>query len=380
MKILDRYVLITFLKNYVISLTVLVGMYVMMDMVFHFNDLISVQSNTAAGGGNGVLSAMFAVGNYYFFQAFQIFVQLSGIIPVVAAAFTLLRLSRFNELTAFLSAGVPLLRIAVPITIASVLLNALLIADQEFVLPRMIPQLTRKPDEVYTAPQQVFQIKSMQVDQHSLLVAARYHPPTGGEEPFMEDIDVLERNDNLQPMAHLFAASAEWEPARHDWKLTGGHRVTGLLPNESPSPEQPVDYYKGDVTPEEISLYHSSAYVELLSTSRINELLNRPKSYGAAGLYKVKHLRVTQPFMNVILVLLAIPMVLTHDPKMLKTAAAKCLMLTGLAMGSVFVAQQMASNPPAGNVWISAWPALMAWSPILIFGPLAALLLDRVPT
>ena len=46
MKILDRYVLITFLKNYVISLTVLVGMYVMMDMVFHFNDLITV--NTAA--------------------------------------------------------------------------------------------------------------------------------------------------------------------------------------------------------------------------------------------------------------------------------------------------------------------------------------------
>ncbi len=84
--------------------------------------------------------------------------------------------------------------------------------------------------------------------------------------------------------------------------------------------------------------------------------------------------------MNVILVLLAIPMVLTHDPKMLKTAAAKCLMLTGLAMASVFVAQQRASHPPAGIVWISAWPALMAWSPIFIFGPIAAWLLDRVRT
>jgi len=380
MKILDRYVLITFLKNYVISLTVLVGMYVMMDMVFHFNDLITVNTAAATGAGSGVFAAIYAIGNYYFFQAFQIFVQLSGVIPVVAAAFTLLRLSRFNELTAFLSAGVPLLRVAVPITIAAVVLNGLLMVDQEWVLPRMIPQLTRKAEDLSQPSVTWFAIKSMQVDQHSLLVAARYHPPTGGEEPFMEDIDVLERNDNLQPVAHLFASSAEWEPARHDWKLTGGHRVTGLLPNQMPSPEQPVEYYKGDVTPEEISLYHSSAYVELLSTSRINELLNRPKSYGAAGLYKVKHLRVTQLFMNVILVLLAIPMVLTHDPKMLKTAAAKCLMMTGLAMGSVFVAQQMASNPPAGNVWISAWPALMAWSPILIFGPLAALLLDRVPT
>jgi lipopolysaccharide export system permease protein len=379
-KILDRYVLITFLKNYVISLTVLVGLYIMMDMVFHFNDIISVQQGAAAGAAGGTFAAIYAVVNFYFYQAFLIYVQLSGIIPVVAAAFTLLRLSRFNELTAFLSAGVPLLRVAVPITVAAVFLNALLIVDQELVLPHMISQLSRKNADLYVASVPWFPIRAMQVDRNSLLLAARYHPAVGGEQPYMEDIDLLERDDNLEPVAHLYAAGAEWNPIRRDWKLTAGYRITGLRPHETPSEEKQVDYYKGDVTPDEIALYHSSEYVELLSTSRINELLARPKSYGAAGLYKVKHLRVTQPFMNVILVLLAIPMVITHDPKMLKTAAMKCLILTGLAMGSVFVAQQMAANPPAGNVWISAWPALMAWSPILIFGPLAALLLDRVRT
>ncbi len=259
MKILDRYVLITFLKNYVISLTVLVGMYVMMDMVFHFNDIVTVPSGAASGAGAGVLAAMRAVVTYYFFQSFQIFVQLSGVIPVVAAAFTLLRLSRFNELTAFLSAGVPLLRVAVPITVAAVLLNILLIADQELVLPRLINELTKKPEEMYIAPTVGFPIKSMQVDQHSLLVAAWYHPAVGGEQPFMEEIDVIERDDNLQPAAHLFADAAEWDPVHRNWKLTGGHRVTNLVSHQTPSPEQPVAYYKGDVTPEEIAAFITAA-------------------------------------------------------------------------------------------------------------------------
>ena len=211
MKILDRYVLVTFLKNYVISLTVLVGLYITMDMVFHFNDIISVGNAPSVGSG-GAFGAIYAIVNYYFYQAFYIFVQLSGIIPVVAAAFTLMRLSRFNELTAFLSAGVHLLRVALPIAIAAVLLNGLLIVDQELILPHMIPQLSRKNAELYVASVPWFPIRAMQVDRNSLLLAARYHPSVGGEQPYMEDIDLLERDDNLEPVAHLYAAGAEWNP------------------------------------------------------------------------------------------------------------------------------------------------------------------------
>ena len=37
MKILDRYVLFTFIKNYLISFMVLIGLYIVMDMVFNFD-------------------------------------------------------------------------------------------------------------------------------------------------------------------------------------------------------------------------------------------------------------------------------------------------------------------------------------------------------
>ena len=46
-----------------------------------------------------------------------------------------------------------------------------------------------------------------------------------------------------------------------------------------------------------------------------------------AGLYRIKYLRLAQPFMNVVLLLLTIPTVLTYDPKALKPAATKCLTL-----------------------------------------------------
>jgi lipopolysaccharide export LptBFGC system permease protein LptF len=377
-KILDRYVLTLFLKNYVISLTVLIGLYVIMDMVFNFDHLVSVQKSATATGLTSALSVMRDVVSYYFYQSFLIFVQLSGIIPVVAAAFTLLRLSRFGELTAFLAAGVPLLRVTVAIIFAAILLNALLIADQELLLPRMIPKLTRKHEEVHTAAVPYFPVRSMQVDQRALLVAARFWPASNDRPARLEEMDIIERDDQLRPVSHLFAKTADWDGQA--WRLTEGRRVVGLLPTQHPSDEEAVDVYHGDVTPEEIALYHSSEFVELLSTRRINELIARPKSYGAVGLYRVKHMRFTQPIMNVVLLLLAIPTVLTHDPKSLKSAASKCLTLTGLAMGSVFLGQQIAGHPPGGALWANAWTALLAWVPIFIFAPISVWLLDRVKT
>jgi lipopolysaccharide export system permease protein len=377
MKLLDRYVLFLFLKNYLISLTVLIGMYVVMDMVLRFNDIVAVQKQVGGGGLASVAATLADVGNYYFYQCFMIFVQMSGIIPVVAAAFTLMRLSRFNELTAFIAAGVPMLRIVMSIVIAAVLLNALLIVDQELVLPNMISKLVRKHDEIHQAAGKEYPIMAMQVNEHAVLISAQYDPLTRT----MRDMDVVERDDTLLPTAHLLASVAKWNDQQHDWDLTNGRYVRNLLPGQTPSQGQAIGVYSGSVTPDDIELYRGSSSVEFLPLSKINQLIyDRQKRYGAAGLYKIKNLRITQPFMNIVLLLLAIPAVLTFDPKTLKTAATKCLTLIGLAMSSVFLCQQLAGKPPLGTVWISLWPALMSWMPIFLFAPLAVWYMDRVRT
>src|SRR3982750_3189921 len=197
MKIIDRYVFFSFLRNYLISFMVLIGMYVVLDMVFHFDELSKVDASAEAGSVMTTFQMLANILDYYFFQSFLFFVHLSGIIPVVAAAFTLMRLSRFNELTAMLAAGVPLLRVAAPIIIASVVLNALLIVDQELVIPAMIPKLTRSHNEMHSGSRQ-FSVEMIQDENNALLRAARYYPVgRQAARPTMLDVDVLERNDRL---------------------------------------------------------------------------------------------------------------------------------------------------------------------------------------
>src|SRR5437763_12185972 len=163
MRIIDRYVTVSFVKNYFISFMVLVGMYVVLDMVFNFNNLVEFQA-TSAGAVQSLFGTLYDIVDYYFYQCFLFFVHLSGIIPVVAAAFTLMRLSRFNELTAMLAAGVPLLRIAAPIILAAVVLNGLLLVDQELIIPQMIPKLIREHGDVHRGPRNYYSVQAMQDD------------------------------------------------------------------------------------------------------------------------------------------------------------------------------------------------------------------------
>ncbi len=379
MKLIDRYILRLFVTNYVIFLMVIIGLYVVMDLVFQFDKIAVVDKGAGGPTGMAAVVAIVAdVADYYFYQCFLIFTQMSGIVPVVAAAFTLLRLSRFNELTAMLAAGVPILRMTVPIIAAAVVLNGLLIVDQEIVLPRMIPKLVRKHDDMHQSAGKSYQIEPMPVDEQTELLAALYDPGTLR----MENMDVIWRDpQTAQPVRHLWADGAAWDANRSAWVLDHGRMTTGLQPGQKLSADVPTGDYTG-VTPDEIALYHDrgSSLVELLSTHRINELIARPKSYGVAALYRIKYLRLAQPVMNVVLLLLTIPTVLTYDPKALKPAATRCLTLTGLAMGSVFLCQQIAGKPPLGNDWVSLWPALMSWMPIFVWLPVSVVCMERVKT
>ncbi len=379
MRILDRYVIWTFVKNYLISFMVLVGMYVVLDMLFNFDELVDVKGTASGPAVLDVLRMLRGIGDYYFYQTFFFFVHLSGVIPIVAAAFTFIRLSRFNELTAFLAAGVPLLRIALPVIVAAVILNGLLLVDQEVVIPQISDHLIRRRDQMHISQAVNFPILGLQDGDGNLLVAARYTVPTSLTPARMEYISVIFRDDNYDAVAQAYADSAVWDARLRGWRMEGGLLETGLSPDSPPTPPKPYPVYQSNITPTEVALYKRGDFVELLSTEQINQLLSRPKSYGALDLLRVKHFRFTQPLINITMLLLAIPFVLTRDPTRLKTTLLVCAALVGGVMASVFVCQQLAGHPPQGALGES-WPALMAWAPVILFGPVAVVLLERMKT
>jgi lipopolysaccharide export LptBFGC system permease protein LptF len=379
MKIIDRYVLGMFVKNYFITFMVLIGMYIALDMVFNFGNL--TQNRTATIEGISLGRVIYDIFDFYFYQSFVYFVQLSGMIAVVAASFTVMRLSRYNEMTALLAAGTPLLRVVLTVLLAGVVVNLVLLPiDQEIIIPRMIPKLMREHGEIHQTSIRTFQVSFMQ-DKFNGLLSGRYTPPSEDSPARIQILDIIERDSELRPVAHISADEAVWNDRLGRWDLTNGHEVPIASPTSIHQiTPRLVAAYQSDITPEEIALNNlGKDYIQLLPTIRIDELLSpsRSKSYGTINLLRTKHMRFTQPIANVILLLLAVSTVLTREPGFLKTAAAKCMILTTLCSVSMFLANQLAGSPMSATM-INLWPALMAWLPIFIFGPLAVYLLDHV--
>src|SRR6185437_12111380 len=213
-----------------------------------------------------------------------------------------------------------------------------------------------------------------------LFRSARYHPQSEESPAWMEQVDVIEFDQQFMPKSHITADKGQWDAGKQEWRLTNGKLVTGLRFEDHQTREVPIAAYKSSITPDEISLYRSGEYVELLPLSRIKMLLDRPKSYGTADLQRVKHGRFTQSILNVVLLLLAVPCVMSREPGRIKQGILLCAVLCGACMASIFLCYQLAGTPPAGPQWADRWPAIMAWVPILIFGPIAVFLLDRVKT
>jgi len=174
-----------------------------------------------------------------------------------------MRFSRFNELTAMLAAGVPLLRIAAPIILVSVVLNGLLLVDQELIIPPMIPKLVRDHDEVHKGPRGYYGIEAMQDSSSALVYAARFFPNPAEQSPYMLDLDVIERTAQeksvggeqrtvMVPSGHLQADEAHWNPDTQQWDLLNGRLTTGL--RGETHTVRPAAVYKSNITPEEIAL------------------------------------------------------------------------------------------------------------------------------
>src|SRR5215470_5012613 len=115
MKLLDRYILRAFFTNYFIALGVMIGIYVVLDLFVNLDEFTKNSVSFAVVLRNII--------NYYGWDLFLYFSQLSGVIVLVAACFTLGRFLRTNELTAVLASGTSLYRVAAPILLAGLGLN-----------------------------------------------------------------------------------------------------------------------------------------------------------------------------------------------------------------------------------------------------------------
>lgn len=364
LRTVDRYLLRAFLWNYALSLFVMISLYVTLDLFLNFDEFTE--------NGYPIGHVLLNVIDFYGYNIPLYFAQLSGPITLFAAAMTLARMHRANEMTAMLASGMSMYRIAAPVLAAGLLMNVLWVADQEALIPRIAPKLSRFRDDV--EGRRVYRAWCLRDGENRLLSAAKFVPG----QSLLGNLNVIERTPDGQFAGVIVADTAEWEAAERRWKLTRGLELRpgtesgdGFRP-DAKLERRAVEYYETDLTPDELMLRQSKQWLGFLGLSQLADL-ERRGIVGEEQVARIRHQRFTQPFLNMILLVLGIVFFLNREPRSVVVLGGKALALSALVFITGYVGQQLVGA-------ITVAPALPAWVPILLFTPVAALMLDGVKT
>ena len=364
MTTIDRYVARTFLSGYLILMLVGIGLYTLTDLLVNIDEFTEDDSLSVA-------QVLWFMGDYYLSNLPLYYSQLGGPLMAIAAAFTLGMMLRNNELTVLAAAGMPLQRLAVPILACSVVLAGVWMANRELLLPKLAHKISRGHEEAVA--QSTRGVYCARDNNNAILTAVGFHPREGR----LESVYIIEPDADGRPRHLIKADFAIYDPQLESWMLERGVRIKMHEPlgirelGPSIRPDY-IDEFPYTLTPEELVLRRDSQWADLLSLRQLNALLKSRNLANRPAVVMSLHTRLTQPLLQWILLLLAIPFFLTREPSNVMAAGGKALLLGGVFFLVTFVAQ--------GVVKEEAYAALIAWIPILAFGPLAVLLLANART
>ena len=366
MTILDRLLFLSFLRSYFICLTSMLSLYVVVDLFTNLDDF--------AQNVKGFWPVLQHILGYYSYKVIQIFDRLCEAIVLLAAMFTVAWMQRSNELLPMLSAGVSTRRVIRPVLMGACVMMGLGVLNQELVIPRIADALLLDRDDPRGDKQIVVQgaydANGVHVEG---VVATR-------KDQSVKFLYVTIPETATSAMIHLTAKEARYVPPGAE-RLSGGWLLTGTVPPEidgwaNTELLEMIDpgrffLHTRDVDFEAVT--RNANWFMFASTAHLNDLLNRSDSRRLAPIAVMFHMRLTRPIVGMLLVILGLAMILRDQTRHVFISAGMCLAMCAVFYGVVFACKHLGSSD-----YIS--PALAAWMPVLIFGPLAFALFDAIHT
>jgi lipopolysaccharide export system permease protein len=371
MKILDRYVARNYLTGYLISLAVLLGLRIVTDMFVNLDEF-------AEHSDAGAFGVMKNVATYYGAQSTVYFRDFAGLITVIAAVFSLGKMTRQNELVAVMASGVSLKRLIMPIVILSVLMTGVLMVDQEFVIPNLANQLSLNPDEIGgVAFDRVWFLPD---SKGSLISTPKFDILT----ETMDSPTILTRARDSQNKpwhitGRITADRATYNEATSSWKLENGKYLAAPKFGQKTEfqPVRDIDAYQTEITIKDIMVRRKSNFMSYMSWRDLSAMTaQKTKIRDVAQLLSEKHFRVTGPMIDLIMLMIALPVLVCRDPKTLKSAIGVSFLLTASCYLLTFICRMAAPE----ETIIGLHPELWAWLPVFVFLPISLLQLDSMKT
>ncbi len=385
MKILDRYVLTTFLVSLLIVMVAMMGLALLLDLFFNVNKFLDLR---AEAGEVGFWSLLASVGSYYFYKTFSYFQLLAAPALLVSAASSMVRLNRARELTGIKAAGVSLYRVLWPMILVSLILDGFFIVNQEYLIPSIAVELSRNPDDLDI--QDVFPVDFVRDEHNNILYAPCSDPKTqemlaqarqfpDGTSVFLARVRIFLRDAQYQARGTIEAERAVWDPKGHGWRLTSGLRLPPireavLLERVPSGPEgDPVDFYASNVGPGEILRHRSSDFYRYMSYQELKALAQDPMRGNRRQLQVEMHRHVTAPILNILVLLLGLPFVAGRDDRNYFISIGVAI---ALFIGVFVVTFASTAFGNAGHLG----PLLAAWLPVFIVLPASIVSMEAMKT
>ena len=365
MTILDRYILRSFLFNFIGWNLCVAGIFVVFDLFTNVDALL--QAGKAA---DNVPKVIFL---YYFFKSIPIVLMLGSVLSLAAAMITVAVLMRNNEFIPIQAAGITALRIVRPLIVAVFCLTALFCLMRECLLPHIQDQIVMEAAD-YAENKGTLLNVTIDYETNINILGDRIFR---SEKRISKPEFVFPRTISKQQL-RLTGESAFHKPATKShpagYLLTGVHdrhiiQSPSLIWEDKPILITPMDaeYLEPDqcfivtnVPFESLASKDAWQYASLWSL--VSAARNKSLDVGIP-IHAIIHSRITQPVLDMTLLFLGLPALLLCGDR----NVFKAMGLSGLIL-IAFLAVCYACQFACAN---SGMPVLGAWLPMMIFVPMA---------
>lgn len=377
MTIVDRYLLKLFFKIFLICFVSFTGLFIVIHLFTNIDELSEISDR------NGGLPKVLL--DFYGPRALDIFNRTAGILVLISAIFSLTMVQRRREMTAIEAAGIPKARLVRPILFAAMLVLGFSVVNREVWIPQVKDRLVRTADnweDNGTVPmnfhkdhltgllirgEKVFVEESkisnpdvqipVYLDEEVSTIRGAWGAISEGTSRrpvglLIQGVtlpdDLLEMDSMTDPNGNVIVYS----PKNFDWlKPTQCYIACSLDVNEIAYGKQLADY---------------ATLKEMMAT------LRKPRLWFGHGQQVQVHSRILQPVLDMTIILLGLPLVISKADQNIFTAAGFCLLVV------IGVQLTVLGCHSLGAFSIIKPAALAAWLPVMVFFPFAVLSMRRL--
>ncbi len=375
MKIIDRYIFLHFLQSFVLAYLSLTFVFVVFDFFTNMDEF-----SRAASGAGGVLRLAIS---FYGPHSLAFLERILGLLILSSALFTVAWLQRHNEMTALLAAGVSRLRAVSPILIGALLAILFGVALREIILPPLRDALARTSKDPFgdngrpiqprydNQTQILFRgkaafRKAWRISEPNLLLPPEldayggqlqaenaYYLPPAADRPGGFLLDKVRRPADIAEKPSL--------------RLRG--RAVLITPHDAPWLRRDQCFVVTDLDYDQLA--GDRVWLEYSSTATLIRGLHNPSLDLGPDVRVRIHSRFVQPFRDVTLLFLGLPLLLRREQRNVFLALGLGLVIVVIFTSVVLTWEYLGANETVS-------PALAAWGPLFLFVPFAVAWLDWI--